>query len=175
MAEAKKTSGQAHKDGRKVVCKNKRAFRDYFITDTFEAGIVLEGSEVKSLRDGRANLGDSYADVRGGEVFLVGCHISEYPFANRLNHAPMRERKLLLHKREIRKLGVKTLERGFTLVPLSLYFKEGKVKVELGLAKGKRQYDKRESVKQRDIDREMDAEAARGKGRSKPARDTTEG
>jgi SsrA-binding protein len=140
--------------GTKVICKNRRAFHDYLISDRHEAGIMLVGSEVKSLREGRANLLDAYAEIRGGEIFLVGCHISEYPWANQFNHPPMRERKLLMHKAEIRKLAVKLHERGYTLVPLQLYFKQGKVKVELGLAKGKRQYDKREAVKKRDLELE---------------------
>ena len=147
--------------GHKLVCRNKRAFRDYFISDRLEAGMVLLGSEVKSLRDGRVSLGDSYGEIRGGELFLVGCHISEYPWANQFNHEPLRERKLLMHKREIRRLGVKLNERGFTLVPLQIYFKNGRVKVELGLAKGKRQYDKRDAVRQRDMSRDMEVEASR--------------
>ena len=147
--------------GRKVVCKNRRAWRDYFISDTFEAGLALQGSEVKSLRESRVNLGDSYAEIRGGELFLVGCHISEYPWANQFNHEPMRERKLLMHAREIRRLGIKTNERGYTLIPLLIYFKNGRAKVELGLAKGKRKYDKRDAVKERDMNRDLDVEANR--------------
>ncbi|MFH1130304.1 MAG: SsrA-binding protein SmpB [Pseudomonadota bacterium] len=147
--------------GRKVVCRNKRAFRDYFIQDRLEAGMILLGSEVKSLRDGRASLSDSYAEVRNTELFLVNSHISEYPQASYFNHDPLRERKLLLHQHEIHRLGVKLNERGFTLIPLELYFVRGKAKVELGLAKGKRQYDKRNAVKQRDIDRDMQTESSR--------------
>lgn len=150
---------------RKIICKNRRAYRDYFIDDTYEAGLVLLGSEVKSLRNGRASMGDSYAEVRGNELFLIACHIAEYPWANQFNHEPLRERKLLMHTAEIKRLSVKLLERGFTLVPLQLYFSKGKVKVELGLAKGKRQYDKREAVRKRDADRDQEAEAAR-RGRS---------
>jgi SsrA-binding protein len=175
MADAKKTSGADPKGATRSICKNKRAFRDYTISDTVEAGIALEGSEVKSLRDGRASLGDAYAEVRGGEIFLVGCHISLYPFANRFNHLPMRDRKLLLHKREIRRLGVKTQERGFTLVPLQLYFKGAKVKVELGLAKGKRLYDKRETVKKRDIERDLEVEASARKARPRSGGGDDEG
>ena len=162
MAKGKKQqSGKAPSD-RKIICRNKRAFRDYYITDRVEAGLVLLGSEVKSLREGRASLGEGcYAETRGGEMFLVGCHIAEYPWANQFNHEPLRERKLLLHGREIRKLTVKLVERGFTLVPLQLYFRRGRVKIELGLAKGKRQYDKRASVKDRDLDRDLEAEARR--------------
>jgi SsrA-binding protein len=159
--QQKKGTTQPRSD-RKIICRNKRAFRDYYITDRIEAGLVLLGSEVKSLRDGRASLGEGcYAEVRDGEMFLVGCHISEWPWANQFNHDPLRQRKLLLHKREMRRLGVKLVERGFTLVPLQLYFTKGKVKVELGLAKGKRQYDKRASVKDRDLTRDLDAEVSR--------------
>jgi SsrA-binding protein len=148
-------------DGRKIICKNRRAYHDYFILDTFEAGIVLLGSETKSLREGRASLGDAHAEVRGEELFLVGCHIAEYPWANQFNHEPLRVRKLLMHRAEIKRLTVKLDERGFTLVPLQLYFVRGRVKVQLGLAKGKKLYDKREAVRQRDLDREQEAEAAR--------------
>jgi SsrA-binding protein len=148
-------------DGHKLVCRNKRAYRDYFISETFEAGMVLLGSEVKSLREGRASMGDAYATVREGELFLVGCHIAEYPWANQFNHEPLRERKLLMHRREIRRLGTKVRERGFTLVPLQIYFLKGKAKVQLGLAKGKRMYDKREAVRDRDVERDLDVEASR--------------
>jgi len=145
--------------GRRLVCKNRRAFRDYFILDKFEAGMVLEGSEVKSLRDGRASLNsDAYAEVRGDELFLVNCHIAEYPWANQFNHEPLRVRKLLMHRLEIQKLAVKLLERGYTLVPLQLYFAKGKAKVELGLSKGKRQYDKRAAVRDRDQARDLDSQ-----------------
>jgi SsrA-binding protein len=154
-------AGKIEPSDRKVICKNRRAFHDYAISDRYEAGIVLLGSETKSLRDGRANLGDAYAEVRDGELFLVGCHISEYPWSNQFNHAPRRERKLLMHRAEIRRIGVKLAERGFTLIPLQLYFAGSRVKVELGLAKGKRQYDKRETVRRRDLEREQEAEAAR--------------
>jgi SsrA-binding protein len=145
----------------KLICKNRRARHDYEISETCEAGLVLLGSEVKSLRDGRANLSDSYAEIRDGELFLIGCHIAEYPWANLLNHEPRRERKLLMHRAEIRRLSVKLAERGFTLIPLQLYFKEGRAKIELGLARGKRQYDKRQSVRQRELDREAEAELSR--------------
>ncbi len=150
-------------EGHQLICKNRRARRDYTIIDTYEAGLVLLGSEVKSLREGRASLGDAYAEVREGELILVGCHIAEYPWANQFNHEPLRERKLLLHRAEIRRLTVKLKERGFTLVPLELYFKNGTAKVELGLAKGKRLVDKRETVKRRDLDRDQEAELSRRK------------
>jgi len=142
--------------GEKLICQNKKAWHNYFIEDTYEAGISLLGSEVKSLREGKVNLGDSYGDIKRGEIFLVDAHISPYPQANRLNHDPLRTRKLLLHKREIQRLIGKVQERGFTLIPLRLYFSNGKVKVELGLAKGKKLFDKRETLKRKTMEREME-------------------
>lgn len=142
--------------GEKTICQNKKAFFNYSIEETYEAGIALAGSEVKSLRDGKANLGDSYGTIKRGEVFLVDAHISPYNFANRLNHDPLRTRKLLLHKREIRRLIGKVQEKGFTLIPLRLYFSNGKVKVALGLAKGKKLFDKRETMKKKTMEREME-------------------
>ncbi|MBN2223485.1 MAG: SsrA-binding protein SmpB [Deltaproteobacteria bacterium] len=150
--------------GVKVVTANKKARADYFIEDTFEAGMALMGTEVKSLREGRANLKDSYAREKDGRIVLVGAHISPYPFGNRVNHEPERERQLLLHKQEIRRLVIKTRERGYTLVPLAIYFKNGRAKLEIGLGKGKAQYDKREAIKKREQDREMQR-AIRGRGR----------
>jgi SsrA-binding protein len=141
--------------GVKVVTANKKARSDFFIDDTFEAGLVLMGTEVKALREGRANLKDSYARVKNGEMVLIGAHISPYAFGNRVNHEPERERKLLLHKQEIRRLLVKTKERGYVLIPLSIYFKNGKAKMELGLGKGKAKYDKREDIKKKEQTREM--------------------
>lgn len=140
----------------KIICKNRKAFFNFEIEDTFEVGISLMGSEVKSLRDGKANLSDSYGKIRNGEVFLVDCHISAYSQANRENHEPLRERKLLLHKREIKKLTGKVAERGYSLIPLRMYFKRGRVKVEMGLARGKKNYDKRESIKKKDQRRELE-------------------
>jgi SsrA-binding protein len=140
----------------KIICKNRKARFNFEIEDTFEAGIVLQGSEVKSLQAGKANLGDSYAKIVKGELFLVDAHISPYEQANRQNHDPLRDRKLLMHKREIRKLFGKVAERGFSLIPLKLYFKDGKVKVELALAKGKKAYDKREALKKKDHRRELE-------------------
>ncbi len=140
----------------KIICKNRKAFFNFEIEDTFEAGICLMGSEVKSLRDGKANLSDSYGKIRNGEIFLVDCHISPYSQANRENHEPLRDRKLLLHKREIKKLTGKVAERGYSLVPLRMYFKNGKVKLEMGLARGKKNYDKRESIKKKDQRRELE-------------------
>jgi len=142
--------------GEKLISQNRKAYHNYSIEETYQAGVVLLGSEVKSLREGRVNLGDGYADIKGGEVFLVDTHISAYPQANRMNHNPLRVRKLLLHKREIERLIGKVEQRGFTLVPLKLYFVNGKVKVELGLAKGKKLYDKRETLKKKTMEREME-------------------
>jgi len=140
----------------KLICQNRKAWHNYFIEDAYEAGISLLGTEVKSLRQGKANLGDSYGKIKKGEVFLVDAHISPYAFGNRFNHDPLRPRKLLLHKREIRRLIGKVQEKGFTLVPLRLYFSNGKVKVELGLAKGKKLFDKRETLKRKTMERDME-------------------
>ncbi|MBN1614532.1 MAG: SsrA-binding protein SmpB [Deltaproteobacteria bacterium] len=140
----------------KSICQNKMARRDYFIEDTFEAGIVLVGTEVKSLRDGRANLKDSYARVRDEEIYLYDLHIAPYTHGNRANHDPLRVRKLLLHKREIRRLYGKSQEKGLALVPLRMYFRNGKVKVELGVGRGKKLYDKREDIKLREDQRDME-------------------
>ena len=141
----------------KIICQNKLARLNYFIDDTYEAGIVLVGTELKALRDGRANLKDSYALVQNGEVFLYDMHIGPYSHGNRANHEPLRVRKLLLHKREIKRLYGKSQEKGMTLFPMKLYFKAGTVKVEIGVGKGKKLYDKREDIKQkqdrRDIER----------------------
>jgi len=138
-----------------LICNNKKAYHDYFIEEKYEAGMVLTGTEVKSLRMGKANLNDSFALVKSGEAFLNNLHISPYDFGNRENHDPDRMRKLLLHKKEIVKLFSKVREQGYSLVPLRLYFKNGKVKVEMGLAKGKKLYDKREDMKRKDQKREM--------------------
>ena len=142
--------------GEKLICNNKKAYHDYFIEEKFEAGMVLTGTEVKSLRLGKANLNDSFAQVKGGEAFLNNLHISPYDFGNRVNHDPDRARKLLLHRKEIIKLFSKIREQGYTLIPLRLYFKDGLVKAELGLAKGKKNYDKREDLKKKDHHREID-------------------
>jgi SsrA-binding protein len=140
----------------KVVATNRKAFHDYFIEERYEAGIMLQGTEVKSLREGRVNLQDSYASVRGSEVFLHQCHISPYSHGNIMNHDPTRVRKLLLHKAEIHKLLGKTQQQGLTLIPLRMYFsKRGYAKVELGLAKGKKLYDRRETIKAREAGREV--------------------
>ena len=143
----------------KLIAKNKKATFNYDILETYEAGIALVGSEVKSIREGRISLKESYAEIKRGEVFLVNCHISPYEASNRFNHDPLRERKLLLHRREIKRLTGKTQERGLTLVPTQVLISEkGKVKVVIALAKGKRAYQKREAIRERDRDREMQAE-----------------
>jgi SsrA-binding protein len=140
----------------KIVCQNKKARHDYFIDDVMEAGMVLLGAEVKSLRDGRANLVDSYARIKNGEVFLYKMHISPYPFAHHIQLDPIRPRKLLLNKREIKRLIGKTEEKGYTLVPTKVYFARGRAKVEIALAKGKRKYDKRHALKEKEMKREVD-------------------
>ncbi|MEJ5366184.1 MAG: SsrA-binding protein SmpB [Desulfosoma sp.] len=151
-----KKAPAAVKNGIKIVCQNKKAFHDYEILETLEAGMVLTGTEVKSLREGRANLKDSYARIKGGEIWLYDFHISPYPCASYNNHEPERTRKLLMHRREIRRLAGKTQEKGLTLVPLKVYFSKGKAKVEIALARGKKDYDKRERIKQKEEAREMD-------------------
>jgi SsrA-binding protein len=143
--------------GRKSIAVNRRARHDYFIEETFETGIVLTGTEVKSLRLGKGNLQDSYAQIQNNQLLLENCHISPYDFGNRFNHEPLRTRKLLMHRAEIVRLFSKVREKGLTLVPLQMYFNErGRVKVEIALARGKKLYDKREDIAKRDADREMD-------------------
>jgi SsrA-binding protein len=142
--------------GEKVVCQNRKAVHDYFIDETLEAGIALLGPEVKSLREGRGSLVDSYARVKQGEVFLFNMHITPYPYAHHVNLDPVRIRKLLLNKSEIRRLIGKTEEKGYTLVPTKVYFAKGRAKVELALAKGKRKYDKRRALKEKDLKREIE-------------------
>ncbi len=139
----------------KMICRNRRALHDFHVEDRIEAGLVLEGSEVKSLRAGRADLSDSYGALKEGELFLVGVHIAPYDKASRFGHEPRRPRKLLVKKKLIRKLGVKLRERGYTLVPLELYFRKGWAKVLLGLAKGRKQYDNRESIRRQQERREL--------------------
>lgn len=140
----------------RLVCQNRKAHHDYAILETIEAGIVLKGTEVKALREGRANLKDSYARVRNNEVFLYGLHISPYSHASYENHEPERVRKLLLHRFEIKRIYGKTQEKGLALIPLKIYFNKGKAKVELGLAQGKKLYDKRESLKRKESTREIE-------------------
>ncbi|RLB34709.1 MAG: SsrA-binding protein [Deltaproteobacteria bacterium] len=148
---------------KRIVCRNRKAPHDYFIEQTYEAGMVLLGPEVKSLREGRASLVDSYARVKKGEVFLHNMHISPYPYAHHIEIDPTRPRKLLLNKREIKRLTGKTEQRGYSLIPLKVYFSGGWAKVELGLAKGKRKIDKRQAIKERDLKREMARERKKAK------------
>lgn len=156
----------AKETGRKLIAANKKARHDYHLDDTFEAGLVLQGTEVKSLRAGRASLVDGYAFLRDGEVWLAGVHIPEYTEGTWTNHEPRRERKLLLHREEIAKLIGKTKEGGITIVPLALYFKDGRAKVEVALARGKKSYDKRQALAARDAAREVAVAAGRrAKGR----------
>jgi len=133
-----------------IVCQNRKAYHDYYIEETLEAGISLLGTEVKSLREGKANLKDSYVIIKGKEAFLLNCHISPYSHGNIVNHDPLRSRKLLLHRKEIEGLMVKSLQKGYTLIPLKIYFKDSYAKVEIGVAKGKRLYEKREKIKERE-------------------------
>lgn len=151
--------------GEKLICSNKKAYHDYFIEEKFEAGLVLQGTEVKSLRAGNVNLNDSFMLVRDGEAYLHNLNISQYEFGNRQNHQPDRNRKLLLHRREIERLHGRIREKGLSVVPLRLYFKDGLVKVEIGLAKGKKLYDKREDLKTKDSQREM-SQALKAKNRN---------
>jgi SsrA-binding protein len=144
------------KDPVKIIAVNRKARHDFFIEDEYEAGMVLKGTEVKSLRLGKVNLKDSYARVINGEVFVYQMHIGPYPFAYYENHDPLRTRKLLLHKQEIKRLYAKVNEKGHTLVPLKIYFRGAKVKLSLAVAKGKRLYDKREAIKRRDEKRDLD-------------------
>ncbi len=140
----------------KVVCQNRKAYHDYNIEEALEAGIALLGTEVKSLRDGKANLKDSYVLIKDGEAFLLNCHISPYSHGNILNHDPLRTRKLLMHREEINKLSGKAATKGYTLIPLKIYFKDSRAKVEIGLAKGKRIFEKRETIKEREAKREIE-------------------
>jgi SsrA-binding protein len=142
-------------EGIKIITTNKKAFHDYQILEKLEAGLVLTGSEVKSLRQGRCNIKDSYARIMSGEAWLIGLNISSYADASYHDHEPERRRKLLLHKDEIKRLHRKVQEKGFTLIPLRLYFKRGVAKVEIGLATGKREYDKRQDITKRDQEREL--------------------
>jgi SsrA-binding protein len=151
----------AAEQGTKIIARNKRARHDYMIEDVVEAGLVLTGTEVKSLRAGRASLTDGFGMITDSEAWLHGVHIPEYTQGTWTNHEPRRVRKLLLHRREIERLARSTQERGLTLVPLSLYFKDGKAKIELGLARGKRTYDKRQDLAKRDAAREVDRELRR--------------
>jgi SsrA-binding protein len=152
-----KKAEDTEKTDSQLIADNRKAFHDYHILETFEAGIALLGTEVKGIREGRANLRDSFARVEGGEVWLFNVHINPYSHRGYVDHDPKRKRRLLLHKHEIRKLIGKTVEKGLTLVPTRLYFKHGKVKVALALAKGKQAHDKRETIRRRELDRETRA------------------
>lgn len=145
-------------NGIKILAKNKKAFFNYTVEDKFEFGIALQGTEVKSIKDGRFSFSDAYVRISDNELWLIDFHISAYPFGNIENHEPLRERKLLAHKHEIKRLKRKIDERGYTLIPLRFYLKKGLVKVEVGLCRGKKKQDKRESIKQRDLKREADRE-----------------
>ena len=149
--------------GERVLAKNRKAFFQYHVLERVEAGIALLGTEVKSIREGGLSFSDAYVDFRGGELFLVGCKIAPYSHANQMNHASERDRKLLLHQREILKLGGKVTGKGLTLVPLRAYLRKGKVKLEIGLGRGKQAHDKREAIKRRDIDRDT-RQALRDRG-----------
>lgn len=146
---------QEQTGGIKIVAKNRKAYHDYHILDTFEAGIALTGSEIKSIRAGQVNLRDGYASIQEGETWLMNTHIAPYHQANRENHEPRRTRKLLLHRREINRLTGKLQEKGLTLIPLKLYLRNNKAKVELGLGQGKKQYDKRASLKEKESSRQI--------------------
>lgn len=147
--------GRQSEGGVKHVASNRKAQHDYFIEDTYEAGVALTGTEIKSVRAARVNLRDGFVQIRNGEAWLLNVHISPYDFGNRENHEPRRERKLLLHRQEIRKLQSKVAERGWTIVPLSMYLKDGRAKIEIALVRGKRLYDKRDAVAERDADRDL--------------------
>jgi SsrA-binding protein len=139
-----------------LVCQNRKAYHDYAIEETIEAGISLLGTEVKSIREGRINLKDSYVLIKETEAFLFNCHISPYSHGNIMNHEPLRTRKLLMHRKEIMRLQGKMAQKGYTLIPLKIYFKNGRVKAEVGLAKGKREYEKRDAIKAREANREIE-------------------
>ncbi len=157
----------ARETGHRRIADNRKAYHDFFIDETFEAGVALVGTEVKSLREGRINLRDSYVEIRGGhrggELFLLGVHISPYDKGNVWNHDPLRPRKLLMHRREIDRIAVKVNEKGYTLVPTKVYFKDGRAKVEIGLARGKKLFDKRHDMAKRDAQRDVER-ALRGRG-----------
>jgi SsrA-binding protein len=152
---ARKSSKKDAGDGIHIICRNRRAFHEYVIEDTLECGLVLTGTEVKSLRDGAGGLEDAYAKIEDGEVWLLGSDIPEYSMGNRMNHKPKRPRKLLMHRREIAKFAGKASQRGFTLVPLKMYFKNGRAKVELAVARGKQLHDKRQAAKKADAQKEI--------------------
>jgi len=145
-------------EGRKVISENRKARFDYFIEDSYECGVALEGTEVKSVKNGNISYPDGFAEVVNGEIFLKNFHISEYAFSSIFNHNPDRPKKLLLHREEIKKISRKIDQKGYTLIPLDVYLKDGRVKISLGVCKGKKQFDKRESIKNRDINRDIQRE-----------------
>lgn len=145
-------------EGKKVISENRKARFDYFIEDSYECGVALEGTEVKSVKNGNISYPDGFAEVINGEIFLKNFHISEYAFSSIFNHNPDRPKKLLLHKEEIKKITRKIDQKGYTLIPLDVYLKDGRVKISLGVCKGKKQFDKRESIKNRDINRDIQRE-----------------
>jgi SsrA-binding protein len=161
-AKAAKKAADRERDNDRLVAQNRRARFEYEILDTLECGIVLVGSEVKSLRRGEVTLEEAYARIRGNEVWLLGCDIPEYKWSNQLNHQPRRPRKLLMHKREVKRFAARAGEKGLTLVPLKIYFKEGRAKVLLGLGKGKQLHDKRQSIKEKSMKRDIDRAMRRG-------------
>lgn len=156
MSKANKEKKTSAEEGITIICRNRRATHDFDILDRLECGLVLQGTEVKSLRAGHAQLDDAFARVEDGEVWLYGLEIPEYEYGNVLNHKPKRPRKLLLHRQQITRFAAKAQQEGLTLIPLRLYFKNGRAKVELALAKGKKKYDKREALRQRDAQRQID-------------------
>lgn len=146
----------------KIIAQNKKAHFDYFVEEKYECGVALEGTEVKSVKNGNVSFADSFAEILNGEVWMRNFHISEYKFSSVFNHDPDRKKKLLLHKEEIKRLQRKVDEKGYTLVPLDVYLKNGRVKITLGVCKGKKQFDKRETIKQRDLNREMSRDFRNG-------------
>jgi len=144
------------REGHKIVAQNRKARHDFFIEESYEAGLVLQGTEVKALREGRANLKDGFARIKDGEVFLEDVHISPYAYGNQFNHEPVRPRKLLLNRREINRLTGKVKERGYTLIPLAIYFAHGRAKVEIALARGKKLHDKRDTLRRKELEKEVE-------------------
>lgn len=155
MAKSSKGSGDAQRSGDRTISVNRKAFHDYTIDESLEAGIVLVGSEIKSVRAGQVNLRDSYVTIRNAEAWLVGSHIAGYAEASYQDHEPRRDRKLLLHRKEILRLRIRIEQKGYTLIPLKLYLKDGRAKVEVGLARGKHTYDKREAIAKRETERDI--------------------
>jgi SsrA-binding protein len=162
MARRKSRDRQPPRGGNRLIASNRKAYHDYFVEDTLEAGLVLVGSEIKSIRLGRVNLRDSHVAIRNGEAWLIGAHIAGYAQASYQDHDPRRDRKLLLHKMEIRRWLAKAEQKGYTIVPTKLYLKNNRAKVEIGLARGKRAYDKREAIAKRELDRKLRRALKRG-------------